>query len=228
MKKSIVKCLDCVCKSSAFRELTNEELIRINKNRVEVNFKKGETIVKQGSIAASIVFIKKGIVMIQRDYSGKELVLSLEKKGRLLGLHSLFNKNTYSYSIIACEDVKACVIEAEVLNEFMNSNAKFAAALLKTLKDDTLFLYDRMACLVMKQMNGRFADLLLCLSLRIYRRKNFKIPLNRKDLALITNMSQESLSRVIKDFVTEGIIDFDGNEITIHDFDKIKHLSLVG
>ncbi len=85
-----------------------------------------------------------------------------------------------------------------------------------------------MACLTLKQLHGRFADLLLCLSLRIYKRKVFRVPLSKKDMASIMHMSQESISRVIKDFTKDGIFEMKGDQISILDFDKIRHLSLVG
>ena len=85
-----------------------------------------------------------------------------------------------------------------------------------------------MACLTLKQLHGRFADLLLCLSLRIYKRKEFTIPLTKKDMASITNMSPESMSRVLKDFKKDKIIDLKGNKVSILNFEKIRHLSVVG
>lgn len=85
-----------------------------------------------------------------------------------------------------------------------------------------------MACLTLKQLHGRFADLLLCLSLRIYKKKVFNVPLSKKDMAAIMNMSQESISRVIKDFTVEKIMNMEGNQISILNFEKIRHLSLVG
>jgi hypothetical protein len=42
------------------------------------------------------------------------------------------------------------------------------------------------------------------------------------------NMSQESMSRVIKDFTKDKIAEIKGNKIKILDFEKVRHLSLVG
>jgi CRP-like cAMP-binding protein len=77
----------------------------------------------------------------------------------------------------------------------------------------------------MKQVHGRFADLLLCLSLRIYKRKSFLVPLSKKDMSQIMNMSQESFSRVIKEFTDDNIIEFSGSQIKIKNFEKIRSLS---
>lgn len=222
------RCTDCSCMSLPFKELSTEELIHINKNKVEVNFKRGETIIKQGALAGHIVYVKKGLVKVYSEHANDELVLSLESKGQLLGLNALFNQNIYSYSVYAYENVEVCLHDINTINLLLQKNSKFAYQILNHMSATTLFSYERMASLSLKQLHGRFADILLCLSLRIYKRKSFKIPLTRKELAGITRMSQESLSRVVKDFTRDKIIEIKGSHISILDFEKVRHLSQVG
>ena len=222
------KCVGCSCMSEPFKKLSTEELININKKRVEVNFKKGETIIKQGALAGHIVYIKSGLVKVFREHVNEELVLSLESRGKLLGLHSIYNQNVYTYSVQAFDDVSVCLHDINVINEFMQNNCDFAYQMMDHVNQEILFSFERMESLSLKQLQGRFADILLCLSLRIYKRKSFTIPLTKKDLAGITKMSQESLSRVIKDFTQDKIIEFKGNHIKILDYDKVRHLSKVG
>jgi CRP-like cAMP-binding protein len=222
------KCLGCACMSAPFKQLSSGELIQINKNRVEVNFKKGETIIKQGALAGHIAYVKNGMVKVCRDHGNEELVLALETKGKLLGLHALFNQSVYNYSVYACEDISVCLHDINSFSSFVQSNSNFGTEILKHLNEEILFSHERMESLSLKQLQGRFADILLCLSLRIYKKKTFKIPLTKKDLAGITLMSQESLSRVIKDFTRDKIIEFKGNEISILDYDAVRHLSVVG
>jgi len=226
--KILKKCVDCECKSLPFKELSVDELIQINRNRVELNFKKGETIIKQGALAAHIVYIKSGLVKVYREHGMEELVLSLESKGKMVGLQAIYSQGIYPYSVTAYDDVSVCLLDLNAVKALLAENAKFASQLFNLLNEETIFSYNRMACLTLKQLHGRFADLLLCLSLRIYKRKEFNVPLSKKDMAAIMNMSQESLSRVIKDFTGERIVDLKGNQISILNFEKIRHLSLVG
>jgi CRP-like cAMP-binding protein len=209
-------------------KLSTEELIQINKNRVEVNFKKGETIFKQGALAGHIVYIKSGLVKVYREHGANELILSLESKGKMIGLQAIYSQNIYPYSVSAYEDVSVCLLDINAIKSLIEKNAQFGSQILNIINDDALFSYNRMACLTLKQLHGRFADLLLCLGLRIYKRKEFKVPLSKKDMAAIMNMSQESMSRVIKDFTKDKIAEIKGNKIKILDFEKVRHLSLVG
>jgi len=226
--KIVKKCVDCNCKSLPFTKLTTEELIQINKNRVEVNYKKGETIFKQGALAGHIVYIKSGLVKVYREHGANELILSLESKGKMIGLQAIYSQNIYPYSVSAYDDVSVCLLDIKAISSLIGVNAQFGSQILNIINEETLFSYNRMACLTLKQLHGRFADLLLCLSLRIYKRKEFKIPLSKKDMAAIMNMSQESMSRVIKDFTKDKIVEMKANKISILDFEKIRHLSLVG
>lgn len=226
--KVLKKCVDCTCKSLPFKELSVEELIHINKNRVEVCFKKGENIIKQGALAGHIIYIKSGLVKVFREHAATELVLSLESKGKLIGLQAIHSQGLYPYSVTAFDDVTACMLDIEAIKTLISANAKFGSQMLNMSNEDTLFFYNRLACLTLKQLHGRFADLLLCLSLRIYKRKEFDVPLSKKDMASIMLMSQESFSRIIKDFTHEKIINFKGNRISILNFEKIRHLSIVG
>lgn len=226
--KVLKKCVDCTCKSLPFKQLTTDELIRVNKNRVEVNFKKGETIFKQGAIAGHIVYVKSGLIRIYREHGTEELVLSLESKGKMTGLQAIYSNNIYPYSVTAYDDVSVCLLDINAVKSLVEKNAKFGVEILNIITQEALFSYDRMECLTLKQLHGRFADLLLCLSLRIYKRKEFKIPLSKKDMAAIMQMSQESLSRVIKDLKNDKIVKITGNHISILNFEKVRHLSIVG
>lgn len=222
------KCIDCNCKSLPFKELTVDELLQINKNRVELSFKKGATIIKQGALAAHLVYIKSGLVKVFREQHNTEMVLSLETKGKMLGLHALQAKNIYPYSVVAYDDVTVCLLDISAVKVLLETNAKFASQMFSLLNEDSLFIYDRLTCLTMKQIHGRFADLLLCMSLRIYKRKTFAVPLSKKDMAQIMNMSQESFSRVIKEFTDDKIIEFNASQIKILNFEKIRNLSIYG
>ena len=226
--KIVQKCVDCNCKSLPFRKLTAEELIKINRSRTELRFRKGETIIKQGALAGHIIYIKSGLVKVFREHGNEELILAIESKGKMTGLQAIYANGIYPYSVAAYDEVDVCLIDLNALKNLVETNPKFGVEILNIINEETLFSYNRMACLTLKQLHGRFADLLLCLSLRIYKRKSFEVPLSKKDMAAVMNMSQESLSRVIKDFKKDKIIEFTGNKISILNFEKVRHLSLVG
>ena len=132
------------------------------------------------------------------------------------------------YSAVASEDTSACLMDIKAFNELIHKNGQFAAGMLKRINDDTRRGYERMATLGLKQLHGRLADLLLCLSVRIYRSRTFSTSLSRKDMAEITVMSNESLSRVLKDMKDDSILKVSGNQFEILNIESLRRLSKVG
>jgi CRP-like cAMP-binding protein len=227
-KHDFKKGLTPAIKRRLFNELSVDELMLINNNTIEAVYKKGEMIFKQGTKPSYIIYIKKGLVKISIEEYNQELVLAIENKGKMLGLQALFPSDIYPYSGYTCEEVKACLFDINTIKSIILTNPKFSAGIMKHIIEDAIFGYDRMACLSLKQIHGKVAHLMLFLSLYIYKKKVFTTPFSKKEMALITNMSQESFSRVLRDFVSDKIIEFEGNQVSILNYKKIRHLNDVG
>lgn len=226
--RELPTCENCECISTPFRFLKPDELAFINRNRVEIDFKKGESLCKQGTFASHVIYIRKGLIKIYSEEGHIDLVLSIESKGYFLGLHAIFKPHKMPYSAVASEDTSACLMDIKAFNELIHKNGQFAAGMLKRINDDTRRGYERMATLGLKQLHGRLADLLLCLSVRIYRSRTFSTSLSRKDMAEITVMSNESLSRVLKDMKDDSILKVSGNQFEILNIESLRRLSKVG
>ena len=94
--KKTNSCKACTNKSSCFRKLTEEQLELIDKNRLEVSYKKGETILKQGSFASSILYLKKGLLKLYIEgKNDKNLIISIIPEGNLIGLPSLYGDSIH-------------------------------------------------------------------------------------------------------------------------------------
>ncbi len=221
-------CHNCDCISTPFRYLSKEELSYINRNRVDVHFHRGESLCKQGIFASSIYFIKEGLIKIYSEDSHGTLVISIESRGFFLGLQALSPPHKYSYSAIAFEETSACILDLGAFRKLLTTNALFATAIVRQLSHDTRKSYERLATVGVKQLHGRLADLLLCLSVRIYKSREFTTSLSRGDMAEVTMMSGESLSRVLKDFRDEKILEVRGKHFRILDINALRRISKTG
>ena len=214
-------------KSGPFRELNEDEFYNIHKNTHEILYKKGESVIKQGTKPSHILFIKKGLLKIIFQKNNREMVISLEGRGKLIGLQALFSSEVYPYSAYCCEDVKACLIDFDTVKSIILKNPPFGSRMISLINEHTFFIYHRMFCLSLNQIQGRFAHLLMFLSHSVYRKKEFITSLTKKDIAQVTNMTQESLSRVIKEFIADNLIEYTDNRIIILNYKKIKLLSII-
>ena len=225
MANGSANCLFCNNKSVCFNELTDDELSQIEDNKVEILYKKDETIIKQGSFASNIYFIKKGLVKIYIENSDRNLILEIAGKSKMLGLTSLNHTKHYKFSVTALEDIVLCQINVEVINKIMITNQFFNTQVIKSLNSTIEKILDKLHCISHKQLNGRLADALICFSDEIYQNNKFTLNVTRKDLASITNMATENVVRLLKEFNDKKIIKVSGKNIEIINYSALKELS---
>lgn len=222
-------CLNCNFKSEAFNTLSDLEMQLINSKRVELNYRKGEVVAKQGAFVTHILFVKQGLVKIYKELSGKDnLILNFYPAGQLVGLPSIFNSDILQYSVAAIQDSVICAIDKSVIEALILENGNFAAEIIKNINVCTSFHFDKIFTLTQKQMNGRLAEALLFLSNKIFKSDSLTKSFSRKDLAEFTGMSVMSVVRGIKDFKASGVIDDNNGVIKILNKAKLEHISATG
>lgn len=192
----------------------------------EMSYEKGETIFKQGTIVPHVAYIQKGMVKIILEHGNRKQPLCIEKEG-FIGLESMYNDKYSQYTVTALTDLTVCLIEIESLKIAMLESALLTVNLLRTVNIRTKHLYERIVTLTQKQGPGRVADILLCMTERIFESDSFCSPCSRKEMAEMCSMSFESMSRILKDFKEEGIIDVNTKQITILNKKELELISRV-
>ena len=212
----------------SFNSLTLNELDCLGEKYQELEYQQDESICKQGSFAKQVMFLLKGKVKLFTENTDLTNILTLEVNGTFLGLPILFSSGVFPYSIVAFENSIVGFFDLEDFQEVVRENGWFASEVIRQMNDYTLRSFDRLHCLTHKQMHGRLADILICLKERIYFADSFFTTLSRKELAELTAMSAESLSRIIKDLNDEGIVKIEGRSIQILDFKRLQFISETG
>lgn len=223
-----IHCMKAPRDTPLFRKLNEDELETLNRNRIQLSFKKGEIINKQGAFASNIFFIIKGITKTYIENGNSNLIISIVPAGSLIGLQSLSVDNVFHYSTKALVDTDIYSYDINVIKNLMNQNALFSTEIVDIVNNNMVMLYDRFFSLSQKQLHGRLADILLCLSHKIYKSLDFELCMSRKDLAELTGMSTESAIRILKDFKDDFILDISGKRMKILDLEKLKRISATG
>ncbi|MDA3904590.1 MAG: Crp/Fnr family transcriptional regulator [Bacteroidales bacterium] len=226
--KLTTECIDCFCEVVAFQTLSPEDIDLLNAHRVELKFNKGEVICKQGSFATHLLFVQKGLTKSYLEEESRTQIICLNPPGSFLEIPSLTVDNVFHYTVTALEDVEVCFFDLQIIKDIMQSNAKFACQLMKIGHEALVLIYDRFFSLTQKQLHGRMADVLLCLSNRIYGSYDFILDFSRKDLADLTAMSNESAIRILKDFKDDNIIETEGKGIKIINLEMLRKISRFG
>jgi CRP/FNR family transcriptional regulator len=222
-------CTPFVYELSWIELLTNEEKNLIDSTSLVVNYKKGEMICKQGSFASHIMYLEKGLVKIYIEGNPKDLILNITPQDNLMGLQAIYEgNNTFLYSISTYTDSTVRLIDIQTFKQLLKQNPLFAYRIISIVNENTSQSYNRFFSLTQKQLHGRLADILLCLSRKIFNSKSFDLPISRSDLSDLTSMSTESVIRIMKDFKDDGIIDFNNKAITLLDLPRLDRISAKG
>ena len=222
-------CSICQNKSSCFNKLSDSELDLVSLKRVELRYKKGEIIAKQGSFVTHILFVQKGLTKVYKEINNKtNLILSLYPEGTLISLPALYRDDLLQYSVAAIEDTVVCAIDKKEIERLILSNGEFAKSIISTMSKCTFYHFDKIVSLTQKQLNGRIAELLLFLAEYIYYSDTFHLSLTRKDMAEFTGLSVMSVVRALKDFKGSGLINIDNGNVELVQKESLLKISQLG
>ncbi|MDA3954455.1 MAG: Crp/Fnr family transcriptional regulator [Bacteroidales bacterium] len=215
----------CIC----FEQLSKKEQKFLDENTVKIKYKKGEIICKQGSYASHIMSVESGLVKVYIDDGINSLVLKMIPEGSLLGLSSVNEEyTTFQYSATSYIDTVVNQINIVAFRKLLNKNPGFAKSVIDILNAKSVQINSRFFCLTHKQSYGRLADIILCLADRVFKKREFDLPLSRKDLAELSTMSAETVIRMLKKFKEDDLIVMDGKKLKIVDYDRLKRISETG
>lgn len=209
--------------------LTEDEKNLLDKYSVTVMYKKGETICKQGGLASHILYMERGLAKVYLDDGINSLVLKIIPDGNMLGLSSVSSENnTYQYSAMAYIDSEIKQIDIGLFKQLLGQNPRFSQEVINIFGANSVQINGRFFCLTHKQSYGRLADIILCLSDRIFMKPEFELPLSRKELAELSGMSPETVIRMLKKFNDEGLIEMERKYFRILDQERLRKISETG
>ncbi len=223
-----LECKHCFKRSPLFSYLGEEELDILNATRMEVTFKKGEIIYKQGTPLTHIVIIHTGFGKIYIEGpDGRNLILTYTKNYDLNGGVGVFIDHRHYSSLMAVTDSGACFVEINAFKRVLNMNLTFREAYLKEYSLRVLHTYRQFAILTQKNMEGRMAESILFLKNQIFKNGSINY-ISKQDLAELTAMTRESAIRVLKDFKDEGLIEIEDHSIHVLDEKALEQIALHG
>ena len=209
--------------------ISEKDFDKLEKTSVKLNFKKGETILKQGGISNHIAYLEKGIVKFNYESdSGKNLILTIVSAPKILGGANLFYKDNNLFSLIAVEDCEVIMIDSKVIEEVLMNNSKFAMMMFQVASEMFKKSVMNFISLAHKQKEGRIADIILYLADEVYHSNSFLLSLTRKEIAEFTGCSTENVIMTLSKWQNEEIIAIEGKIIEIREIDKLKYISKIG
>jgi len=209
--------------------ISTKDFEKIEKTSVKLNFRKGETILKQGGVPTHIVFLEKGIVKFNYENEvNKNLIITIVSAPKILGGANLFYKDNNLFSFIAVEDCEVILMDTKVLENILMENSKFAMMMFQVASEMFKKSVINFISLAHKQKEGRIADIVLYLAAEVYHEHSFFLSLTRKEIAEFAGCSTENVIMTLSKWQNEKIISIDGKKVEIIDLEKLKLISKIG
>lgn len=222
-------CKYCTLKSLLFNSLSDSELNNINKNRVELQYAPGERIIEEGAAIETFLYLKQGLIkLVKTDSNNRERIISIARPLDFVSLLSTFGYRTYPFSITALEDSIVCAIDLPTVKEIIRENGDFALELLQHVSRSSNFVIESNYDIDNKHLRGRIAYILLWFSEKIYHNNIFSLPVSRKEIGELINMTTENVIRILSEFRKDDILHIDGKKIQIINKDILKKLAKSG
>ena len=217
-------CSICILKSEAAINLNKIELKMLDKNCVEVDFKKEEVIFKQNALSSNVIYIQSGMVKMIIEGPQRKQILKLKKAPCYIGLPTTMGDKINHYSAVAVEPTRACFIDISTFKQLLRLNPDFSYEIIVELCKSELEQFHRCINLVQKQVFGRLANNLILFSDELYDSGEFELPLSRNEFADLVCTSRESISRMLTELSEERILEIDGKKIKIINRDKLDKI----
>ena len=200
-----------------FSQLAPAELQRVVEATRERTYPKNSVILFEDDPGDALFVVAQGqvkVVLIGED--GREVILSVLGPSEFFGEMALIDDEPRSAHVIAMEDSSLIVLRREDFKGILKQSPGIAVALLKELSRRLRRVDEKVGSLVLLDVNGRVAQLLLELAdeeggERITRR------LTHHTIAQMIGSSRETVSRTMRELVDRGLIDVSRKDITIKD-----------
>lgn len=222
-------CKTCIYKHLLFGNLNSKDLNYINKSKKEIAFKKGELISEEGQEIKSFLYLKHGLVkLFKKNPLFKDQIISIAKPRDFISLLSIFSQSTYKYSITALEDTVVCSVDLQALKEVIARNGEFGIEILNKMSKMYDDIIETRFDINRKHLRGRIAYILIYFSNHIYQSDDFDMPISRREIAELIEMTTENVIRILSEFRKDGIIKIDGKRIYLLEPERLENICKLG
>ena len=208
-----------------FHSLPEAEIAPFGDLMRERSYPKGSVILFEDDLGDALYVVASGqvkVVLIGED--GREVILSVLGEGTFFGEMALLDDEPRSAHVIAMEDSVVLALRREDFRARLRASPEVGIALLKELSRRLRRADDQIGSLVLLDVNGRVAELLVRLATeeggeRITRK------VTHATIAQMIGSSRETVSRTMRELQDRGLIAVTRQDITLTDRPGLQSLS---
>lgn len=212
-----------------FAEVTPAELDLILGAAREKRFDKRETIFSEGDPVRHVTMVVSGIVKVtQMGLNGNEVILRLNAAGEIVGSYRVCVNCSHCATAQAVQSCVALVWDAAVFEKLLARIPMFRRNTVRALEERLLEMEQRFREVSTEKVGSRLSSELVRLSDRLRRCTDnglLEITLSRAELAQLTGTTLFTVSRLLCQWQTQGIVRVRRESVLVQDFAALAQIS---
>ncbi len=213
-----------------FADLSRNILETINKHFIEIAFQAGDVVYMAGDVADRLYVVAEGkIKLLQHSISGHDVLLNILTTGEFFGNLAMLGIATHPDTALAQAPCCILSISSDSFRQILDEHPELALKTIHVLSDRLTSANQRVLQISSMPVEKRIASTLLELGRKLGRTNEnillIDVPLSREDLAGMTGTTPETVSRVMSQLQTSGIIESGRQWVGIRDMTRLETIT---
>lgn len=214
-------------KNAWYADLNSQQQELIFEHSNLLQFKKDETIIKQGYMADHILYLEQGMAKLSVEDNERSTVFKIIAPESFIGLMCSFVKKNFDFSAVAIEPSTVRLIDRTIFEQMIRENGNFAVRIVQLMSLMTNKIVHDLVYLSHKNADGAICTVLMGLA-SVFKSNTFLMPFSRVELANTVGYSKESVIGCLSSLQKEKIIDVSGKKIEILDARRLEIIAKNG
>ena len=208
------------CSPRIYRDFSTAALRDFESIGIQMRLPKGAVLFQEGDPAGSVAVLCEGQVKLQStSREGKILILKIAMPGDILGLGAVISGSCYEMTAEVLEPATIKNIRRDEFLSFVGRHSEASMHVARVLSEEyKSAFFDVCRLRLPPSAAGRLASVLLDLSRdgsSDARQRRFTMALTHAELANLTGISREAVTRTLSRFKRERLIQVRGALMTI-------------
>ena len=207
-----------VSRLPAFAELPREELETLAGYSQLRDFRRGATIAKRGEPLPGVVAVVEGSAKLTlRRENGEEKVARILEPGECFGFAAMLLARPCPVDLVALTNCAIATVPSMPILRLMEERIGFAVAIARTLAGRTLELIAELEACVQHSSLQRLACYLDSRAEPAAEKGKWvvRLPATKSTIAARLGVKKETMSRMLRELVSRGLVAVAGPEIAI-------------
>lgn len=205
-----------------FRDLSQADMQEIERVTTMTTCKRGRIFYTAGQNAEVLFILKKGKVQLYRvAEDGRRLVTAIVQAGSIFGEMPLVSQRMHDNIAEAMEDCTLCVMGRADVEHLLTTKPRLALNIISILADRLAAAEQRIEIQAYGSVRQRLAGLLL----KLASTDGEVTGASHQQLGELIGASRETVTRMLGDLKSEGMIDLGRSHIRIKSIEGLREIT---